>query len=92
MSSREFLLYGTRQSEPQARRLSAGPISAEFINGNLRTICFYGVEVLQAISFLVRDKDCGTHAPRPCNLQISEGVGNFEVRFDACCNGPVTPR
>ena len=39
MSGRELLLYGTDQKEPEARLLRAGPLTAEFVGGNLRTIC-----------------------------------------------------
>jgi D-apionolactonase len=88
MSGREFLLYGTSQKEPEARLLRAGPLSAEFINGNLRTITYEGVEVLHAISYLVRDKDWGTHAPQISNLNIIESGGQFEVSFETTCEGP----
>ncbi len=88
MSGRDFLLYGTSQIEPEARLLRAGPLSAEFINGNLRTLSYEGVEVLRAISYLVRDKDWGTYAPRLSNLNFVESGENFEVSFDAICEGP----
>jgi D-apionolactonase len=88
MSGREFLLYGTNQKEHEARLLKAGPLSAEFINGNLRTIACDGVEVLRAISFLVRDKDWGTCAPAMSNLEIIESNEGFKVSFDANCGGP----
>ena len=87
MSGRDFLLYGTNEKEPEARLLRAGPLSAEFINGNLRTISFGGVEVLRAVSYLVRDKDWGTYAPRLSNLQITEADDRFEVSFEAACEG-----
>jgi D-apionolactonase len=88
MSDRDFLLYGTTQEEPEARRLRAGPLSAEFINGNLRTISYDGVEVVRAISYLVREKDWGTYAPRLSNSSISEDESRFEINFEAICEGP----
>lgn len=58
------------------------------VNGNLRTIAYRGIEVLWAVSWQVRDKDWGTHAPRLSNLQIMEDGGRFEISFDALCKGP----
>jgi D-apionolactonase len=88
MSGRDFLLYGTSRREPEARLLKAGPLSVEFNIGNLRTVAYGGVEVLRAISYLVRDKDWGTRAPCISNLQIVENGGRFEVSYEALCEGP----
>ncbi|WP_018389481.1 hypothetical protein [Ancylobacter sp. FA202] len=81
-------LYGTAAPEPEVRILTAGPLSAELIEGNLRNIRFHGVEVLRAISFVVRDKDWGTYAPTLSDLVIEEGEGRFAVRYRAECVGP----
>lgn len=54
--SRAFLLLGTDEREPEARRIEVGRLSADFAGGNLRTIRLAGKEVLRAISFLVRDR------------------------------------
>jgi D-apionolactonase len=88
MSGREFLLYGTTQPVPEARLLKAGPLSAEFIDGNLRAICYNSAEVLRAVSYLIRDKDWGTYAPELSNLEIKEEGARFEISFDALCPGP----
>ncbi|UOK71350.1 D-apionate lactonase [Ancylobacter polymorphus] len=80
-------LFGTPEPEPEARRLRAGPLSAELIAGNLRNIRFHGVEVLRAISFVVRDKDWGTYAPVLHDLAIEEGEGRFAVGYQAECTG-----
>lgn len=81
-------LCGTAEPEPEVRRLKAGPLSAELIEGNLRNIRFHGVEVLRAISFVVRDKDWGTYAPTLHDLAVDEGEGRFAVRYRAACGGP----
>ncbi|WP_425106397.1 D-apionate lactonase [Ancylobacter sp.] len=81
-------LFGTPEPEPEVRRLKAGPLSAELIEGNLRNIRFHGVEVLRAISFVVRDKDWGTYAPTLHDLTVEEGEGRFAVRYRADCVGP----
>jgi D-apionolactonase len=88
MSGRGFLLFGTHQRESEARVFKAGPLSAEFIKGNLRTIAYDGAEVLRAISYLVRDKDWGTHALRLSNLHVAESEKRFEISFDALCEEP----
>lgn len=80
-------LFGTAEPEPELRRLKAGPLSAELIAGNLRTIRFHGVEVLRAISFVVRDKDWGTYAPVLHDLAVEEGEGRFAVGYRAECTG-----
>lgn len=80
-------LFGTPEPEPEVRRLKAGPLSAELIAGNLRNIRFHGVEVLRAISFVVRDKDWGTYAPVLHDLAIEEGEGRFAVGYRAECIG-----
>ena len=61
MTADAFLLYGTRVFEAEPVRLSAGPLSADFVNGNLRTIRHGGIEVLRAIAYIVRDRDWGTY-------------------------------
>lgn len=85
---RHFALYGTKQIEPQPLRLTAGRLSLDFLNGSVRNICYDGIEVLRAISYLVRDKDWGTYDPRLSNLNISELDGDFDIHFDARCDGP----
>ncbi|WP_371344967.1 hypothetical protein [Ancylobacter sp. IITR112] len=86
--ARRLALFGTAEPEPETRRLEAGPLSAELIAGNLRNIRFHGIEVLRAISFLVRDADWGTYAPALSDLFIEEGEGRFTVRYRAACVGP----
>ncbi|MDQ0302607.1 hypothetical protein [Ancylobacter polymorphus] len=80
-------LFGTPEPEPELRRLKAGPLSAELLAGNLRNIRFHGVEVLRAISFVVRDKDWGTYAPVLHDLAVEEGEGRFAVGYRAECTG-----
>jgi D-apionolactonase len=87
MSGREFLLYGTGRKEPEPRLLTAGPLTAEFIEGNLRIIAYKGIEVLRAVSYLVRDKDWGTYALHLSDLLIGEDDDTFEISFKALCEG-----
>ncbi|YCI04888.1 hypothetical protein M1D34_24000 [Ensifer sp. D2-11] len=86
--SRSFLLFGTDEKEPEARRIEAGRLSADFVNGNLRKIRFAGKEVLRAISFLVRDRDWGTCEAEIADLTVEEGQAGTIVRYSARFQSP----
>ncbi|WEZ85843.1 hypothetical protein P6U16_22840 (plasmid) [Rhizobium sp. 32-5/1] len=83
-----FKLYGTTQAEPVPRVLRAGKLTAQLANGNLRMIAYDGVEVLRAISYLVRDRDWGTYDPALSNLAVTETETGFTVSYNARCEGP----
>ncbi|CAH2400133.1 hypothetical protein [Mesorhizobium ventifaucium] len=44
MNADAFLLYGAHAVEAEPVRLRAGALSADFVNGNLRTIRHVGIE------------------------------------------------
>ena len=48
-------------------------------DGNLRDICFAGVEVVRAINYLARDASWGTYKPVMSNLEIIESDSTFAV-------------
>lgn len=81
--SRGIRLFGTDQPVAPPRLLRAGPLSAELEAGNLRYIRMGGVEVMRAISFIVRDKDWGTYDPEITGLEIEESPERFTVRYRA---------
>ncbi|MBB3458571.1 hypothetical protein FHT86_006897 [Rhizobium sp. BK313] len=83
-----FQLYGTRETEVRPKRLTAGRLAVDFKDGNLRTITYDGTEVLRAVSYLVRDRDWGTYAPRISDLKIDQGDDAFSVGYLAHCTGP----
>ena len=56
-------LFGTEEPSPPAPILRAGSLTAEFDAGNLRHIRVGGVEVIRAVSFIVRDRNWGTYNP-----------------------------
>ncbi|EJT01701.1 hypothetical protein [Rhizobium sp. CCGE 510] len=87
-----FQLFGTRAVETPPVRLTAGKLTADLANGNLRTIRYDGVEVLRAISYLVRDRDWGTYSPEIADLSIEQHDDRFEVAYLARCNGPGETR
>ncbi len=79
-------LYGTDEPVEPPRILKAGRLSAELEAGNLRYIRINGVEVLRAISYIVRDRDWGTYAPAISNLKIEETGDRFAVAYEADIN------
>ncbi len=86
--SGDFALTGTHQREPEPIRLVAGQLTAELVNGNLRTISHGGTEVLRAIAYIVRDRDWGTYEPEITNLRLNQHDGRFSLGYDAECAGP----
>lgn len=78
-------LYGTDEPPSDERLLTAGPLTAIYTAGALRSICLQGVEVVRGIYFLVRDRDWATAPVEIRDLAITESDGRFEVRFAAHC-------
>jgi hypothetical protein len=82
-------LFGTEEPAPPLRVLTAGELSVEFDSGNLRHIRYCGVEILRAISFIVRDRNWGTYSPLIENLTVDEEDGGFHVAYDAVARDDV---
>ncbi|MEO7337646.1 MAG: hypothetical protein ABIV63_13795 [Caldimonas sp.] len=78
-------MCGTEQPDVIGRVLTAGALSVELNNGNLRYLRIGGVEVLRALSFLVRDENWGTLAPSLADLEIDQRADSFSVRYRARC-------
>jgi D-apionolactonase len=83
--SRAIALFGTEEPVRPAKILRAGPLSVELENGNLRYIRYRGIEVLRAISFLVRDGNWATYGAAIENLKVGQGPDDFTVSYDAAC-------
>jgi hypothetical protein len=83
--SRAVKLCGTEQPDVVGRILTAGPLSAEFDNGNLRYLKVGGIEVLRALAFLVRDENWGTYIPALDDLKIDQRTDGFSVSYRATC-------
>ena len=81
--TREIKLFGTDEPVASPLLLRAGPLSAEFEDGNLRYIRLHGREMLRAISFIVRDRNWGTYRPRLSNLRVEQRDESFSLRYDA---------
>ncbi|HSI41348.1 MAG TPA: hypothetical protein VLA00_12450 [Xanthobacteraceae bacterium] len=80
-------VFGTNEAVPPPRLLTAGALSAEFIDGNLRNIRIGDIEVLRAISYVVRDKDWGTYVPRIDDVVLEPRPDGFSLRYAAVCEG-----
>ena len=80
-------LYGTDEFVEAPRILQAGPLSAELDAGNLRHIRYHDREMIRAISFIVRDKNWGTYAPKISQLEMQEVPGSFRVSYEAVIEG-----
>ncbi|HKB81938.1 MAG TPA: hypothetical protein VKD04_01905 [Burkholderiales bacterium] len=81
--SRAIALCGTEQPDTPGRILTAGPLSVEFDNGQLRYLKVNGIEVLRAVGFLIRDRNWGTATPAIDNLNIDQRADGFSVSFHA---------
>jgi D-apionolactonase len=80
--------YGTTQPVAPERRIAAGPWSALLTDGALRDIRYDGVEVLRAVSFLVRDQDWGTSRPNINRIDVVETKDSFRIAYEARCVNP----
>jgi hypothetical protein len=87
MTTNEMLLtlFGTASEVPPRRVLTAGPLSAELEAGNLRHIRLAGREAIRAVSYIVRDHEWGTLAPRISELAVEQGAEHFRVTYRATC-------
>src|SRR4051812_4970665 len=78
----EAMLFGTDVPVQPPLMLTAGPLSAELEDGNLRYIRYHGREMLRAISYLVRDCNWATYRPEIANLRIDADGDGFRVNYD----------
>ena len=81
-------LFGTDEPPAERRALCAGRLSAILEEGNLRDVCFDGVQVIRSINYLARDTSWGTYRPEITDVRISESGSAFDVSYDGLCAGP----
>jgi D-apionolactonase len=81
--SQSVRLYGTDEVVEPPRILRAGNLTVEFDAGNLRHIRYHGHEMIRAVSFVVRDKNWGTYAPRMSGLHFQEEPESFRISYEA---------
>lgn len=78
-----LLLYGSRDPLPETTALRAGPLSLNYIDGDLRQIRLGPIEIVQRIYVAVRDHNWGTVPATLSNVQIDQSGSSFEIRYDA---------
>ncbi len=78
-------LYGTDAAAEPCRMLRAGPVEAELEAGNLRHIRTGDVELIRAVSFVVRNEAWGTYDPEISGLSAAETADGFRVEYAATC-------
>jgi D-apionolactonase len=76
---------GTKEKAPKYVVLKAGPLTTEFVAGNLRAIRYEGHEVLRAIAYVVRNADWGTYNPQISDCVIRKDGKSFTVTYRARC-------
>lgn len=76
-------LFGTDEPVTPLRILRAGALTAELDTGNLRHIRYAGVEIIRAVSFIVRDRNWGTYNPILSDLVVDEREDGFTVTYKA---------
>jgi hypothetical protein len=81
--SLEIRLFGTDEPVTPLRILKAGALTAELDTGNLRHIRYAGVEIIRAVSFIVRDRNWGTYNPVISDLVVDERADGFTVTYKA---------
>ena len=80
--TRSVRLFGTDQPVAPPRLLKAGPLTAELEAGNLRYIRFSGLEMIRAISFIVRDRNRGGSVTLSYDEREVSASRELSGRFD----------
>jgi D-apionolactonase len=83
---RSIVLTGTEQPDVTGRKLTAGPLSVELDNGQVRYLKIDSIEVLRAVAFLVRDENWGTYVPSISALKVEQRADGFSVSYRAVCS------
>ena len=83
--SHALRLFGTEERPSEGRRIRAGRLSATLQEGNLRHVRFDGIEIIRAVSCVVRDHEWGTTASVIDQLRIDEAADRFHVSYTAVC-------
>jgi len=85
--ARNVILYGSEEPLPEAIRVHAGPVTAEFEPGiaMLRYLRYGDSEILRAVYAAVRDKVWGTVPPRVTNVVTEQRADSFRITFDVEC-------
>lgn len=83
MTKKAVTLYGTNEPALEEIALAAGPLTALFVGGALRSIRLQDVEVVRGIYFLIRDRNWSTVVPEIRGLAVDQGKDAFKITFTA---------
>lgn len=78
-------LFGTDEPVSERILVRAGRLSATLEAGNLRHVRFDGIEIIRAISCVVRDHEWGTAAPVIEDFRVDEHGDRFRLSYGAVC-------
>jgi len=78
-------LFGADEPVPEARLLTAGPVTVELDGGNLRYIRYQGHEAIRAVSYVVRDQFWGTYNPTLEGMKVEQSADGFSASYQAVC-------
>ena len=75
------LYYGSEAAYPDPLPLRAGPLTALYEAGSLRSVSLGGHEVLHQVYSAVRDQNWGTIPGVLSEVQIEQGADTFSIRY-----------
>ncbi|MGD0743787.1 MAG: hypothetical protein ABSA45_01395 [Verrucomicrobiota bacterium] len=78
-----FEIWHGRDKPPgKSSQFEAGPVTAQFADGDLRRLRVGGIEIIRRIYVAVRDQNWRTIPGKISNLEIQAGHNQFQVGFD----------
>ncbi len=83
MLPQHVIYYGEDRPLPPQTKLTAGPVTAIYDNGDLRYIRYGNHEVIRRLYAAVRDHNWGTVPPILNDVSIAQHDDGFEVRYSA---------
>ncbi len=81
MLSGTILYYGTETPLPEQQQLRAGPLTAIYEQGELRTIRLEDQEIVRRLYVAVRDRNWGTIPAQLSNVTLEQGDDWFRITY-----------
>ncbi len=82
-------LFGEERGPSRVKLLHAGPLSMEFLEGELRHIRMGERQIIQRVYFAVRDSNWDTAMPVLTSVNVKGTSNSFNVSFKAKCSNTV---
>ncbi len=82
-------LFGEERPPSRAKQLHAGPLSMEFVDGELRHIRMGERQIIQRVYFAVRDSNWDTAMPVLSSVNVKGTPNSFNISFKAKCTSTV---